>query len=217
MRWLILGAGAQGRITLDLLRDASPRDELVFADDDPRRIGQRLAGVEIVSRRKLTVDRETTRVIVAIGHNLARLRLAEDMAAAGWNFGNVIHPSAVVLRSATLGTGICLCPGAIIGSAATVGDHVLVNTGAIVEHDCVIEPGVSLSPGVRMGGRVTIGRAAFIGVGAVLNPRVQIGAEAIIGAGSVVTRDIPAGMLAYGVPAKIMRPVNPDRDWNRLL
>jgi sugar O-acyltransferase (sialic acid O-acetyltransferase NeuD family) len=148
MRWLILGAGAQGRITLDLLRGASPRDELLFADDDPRRIGQRLAGIQIVSRREVAVDRDTTRVIVSIGHNLARLRLAEDTAAAGWNFGNVIHPSAVVLRSATLGKGICLCPGAIIGSAATVGDHVLVNTGAIVEHDCVIEPGVSLSPGV---------------------------------------------------------------------
>lgn len=68
-----------------------------------------------------------------------------------------------------------------------------------------------------MGGRVTVATGAFVGVGAVLNPRVTIGARSVIGAGAVVTCDVPAGMLAYGVPARVVRPVDPDRDWPRLL
>jgi acetyltransferase EpsM len=216
MKWLIVGAGAQGRITLDILRSAGPQGEFLFADDDASRVGQQVLGVQVVARRTLRPQREM-RVIVAIGHNLARLRLAEELVAAGWVFGNAIHPSAVAMPSATLGAGVTLCPGSIIGSGARVGDHALINTAAVVEHDCLIEQGASVSPGACMGGRVTIGRAAFIGTGATLNPRITIGAGAIVGAGAVVTCDVPPGMLAYGVPARVVRPVDPDRDWGKLL
>jgi acetyltransferase EpsM len=217
MRWLIVGAGAQGRITLDILRSTRPCDEFLFGDDDPTRIGQIVHGHLVVARRTATPDPEATRAILAIGNNLVRLRLAKEMGGAGWVFGKAIHPSAIVMGSASLGEGVSLCPSAVIGSGAAVGDHALVNTAAVVEHDCIIEPGASLSPGVRMGGRVVVGRAAFIGVGATLNPRMRIGAGAIIGAGAVVTRNVPPGMLAFGVPARIIRPVDAERDWPRLL
>jgi UDP-perosamine 4-acetyltransferase len=105
----------------------------------------------------------------------------------------------------------------VVVSGAVVGRQALINTGAVVEHDCRIEEGASLGPGAVTGGRVTVGRGAFIGAGATLAPRITIGAEAMIGAGAVVTRDVGPGMLAYGVPAREMRPVQPDRDWARVL
>jgi acetyltransferase EpsM len=215
MKWLIVGAGAQGRITLDILRSAAPQDEFLYADDDESRVGQ-LDGVEVVARRTLRLQPKDARVIVAVGHNLVRLRLAAELAVAGWVFGNAVHPAAVVMPSATLGAGVTLCPGAILGSGARVGDHALINSGVVVEHDCVVEEGASISPGTRMGGRITVGRAAFIGTGVTLNPRVTVGAEAIVGAGAVVTRDVPPGMLAYGVPARMVRQVDPERDWRKL-
>jgi acetyltransferase-like isoleucine patch superfamily enzyme len=67
-----------------------------------------------------------------------------------------------------------------------------------------------------MGGRVTIDRGAFVSVGAVLAPRVSIGAGAIVGAGAVVVCDIPPDVVAYGVPARVVRDVRPE-DWGRLL
>ena len=49
---------------------------------------------------------------------------------------------------------------------------------------------------------------AKIGAHCTLLPGVRIGAGALVGAGSVVTRDIPAGMVAFGQPATARRPVD---------
>jgi acetyltransferase-like isoleucine patch superfamily enzyme len=46
-----------------------------------------------------------------------------------------------------------------------------------------------------------------VGIGAVIADRVQIGEGSVVGAGSVVLRDVPAGVVAYGVPARVVREV----------
>ncbi|MBF5006282.1 sugar O-acetyltransferase [Diaphorobacter caeni] len=54
---------------------------------------------------------------------------------------------------------------------------------------------------------VRIGNRVWIGAGAHINPGVSIGDDSIIGSGSVVTKDIPAGVIAAGVPCKVVRPI----------
>ena len=54
---------------------------------------------------------------------------------------------------------------------------------------------------------VTIGNNVLIYSGAILCPGVTIGDNAVIGAGSVVTRDIPANVLAFGVPCRVVREI----------
>jgi acetyltransferase-like isoleucine patch superfamily enzyme len=49
-----------------------------------------------------------------------------------------------------------------------------------------------------------ISRGAQIGINSCILPRVIIGEFSVIGAGSVVTKDIPAGMVAYGNPAQVV-------------
>jgi acetyltransferase-like isoleucine patch superfamily enzyme len=52
---------------------------------------------------------------------------------------------------------------------------------------------------------VRIGARCFIGVSAIVLPGVTIGDDCIIGAGSIVTKDIPAGSVAVGNPARVIR------------
>ncbi len=52
----------------------------------------------------------------------------------------------------------------------------------------------------------TIGAGAFIGVDTMLVAPVEVGEGAKTGAGAVVTKDVPAGKLAVGVPARIREP-----------
>ena len=57
--------------------------------------------------------------------------------------------------------------------------------------------------GLEFGRPIRIGRDVWIGGGAIILPGVSIGDKALIGAGSVVTRDVPAGAVAFGNPARV--------------
>jgi len=55
---------------------------------------------------------------------------------------------------------------------------------------------------------VTLRRGAYIGAGAIILPGVEIGECAVVGAGAVVTRDVAAGTIVAGVPARLLKPVH---------
>lgn len=52
---------------------------------------------------------------------------------------------------------------------------------------------------------ITVGDNVWLGGGVIVCPGVSIGANTVVGAGSVVTRDLPAGVLAVGSPARVLR------------
>ena len=54
---------------------------------------------------------------------------------------------------------------------------------------------------------IHIGSGCWIGAGAIILPGVAIGDNSVIGAGSVVTKNIPANVVAIGVPCRVMRPI----------
>lgn len=82
--------------------------------------------------------------------------------------------------------------GSLIASSATLLCH---------EH-VYREPG---EPHLPLHKPVRIGKRCFIGVSAVILPGVAVGDDCIVGAGSVVTRNVPAGSLVVGVPARVVR------------
>ena len=210
MKWAVFGAGAQGRLTAEGVALAHPGAEVVRLDD---RAPDAFPRSWLLAREAIA----EWRVLVAIGRNDVRLRIASELQSAGARFGVLVFPTAFVSPSASLGPGAVVFPGAVVNGGAAVGAHAIINTRAVVEHDATIEDGVSLSPGAVSGGRVIVRRGAFVGVGAVLCPRVEVGEGAIIGAGAVVTRNVPPGVVAYGNPARVVRPVDVARDWKRLL
>ncbi len=210
----VVGAGAQGRVVLDNWRAQHPNDTFAFVDDDATLRQRTILGVTIAGPLA-DLPKLGGEAILAIGNNEARLRIAAQWAGKV-TWGQVVHPSAVVMPSARVGPGTVVFAGAIVNTQASLGAHVIVNTGSIIEHDSIFEDGTSVGPGCRMGGRVRVGRGAFLGVGVTLAPRVSVGAWTLVGAGAVVVSDLPDHVVAYGVPARVIRAVVDD-DWSRVL
>ncbi|RIJ57256.1 sugar O-acetyltransferase [Clavibacter phaseoli] len=90
-----------------------------------------------------------------------------------------------------------------------------------IGEDCQIGPNVQLltpthpvDPGPRRdkleaARPITIGDNVWLGGGVIVCPGVSIGDDSVIGAGSVVNRDIPAGVVAVGNPARVIREIEP--------
>jgi sugar O-acyltransferase (sialic acid O-acetyltransferase NeuD family) len=145
--------------------------------------------------------------LAAIGGSRGRDRLfiQELFKKYEFNLPVLVHPAAVVSRSAHLGAGTQILALANVAANVTTGDACIINHNASVDHECEIGNGVHIAPGATLCGCVTVGENAFIGAGAVILPRVTIGADAIVGAGAVVTRDVQPESTVIGNPAKAIR------------
>ena len=129
---------------------------------------------------------------------------------------------SVVRRGAKVGPFTRLRPGCDIGPGAVIGNYAELKNTRVGARSQVHHVGylgdTTIGEGVNIGaGTITcnydgtrkhpthIGDQAFIGSGSLLVAPVDIGDRALTGAGAVVTHDIPAGKVAYGVPAKVVR------------
>jgi sugar O-acyltransferase (sialic acid O-acetyltransferase NeuD family) len=145
--------------------------------------------------------------IVAIGDNWVRHRIVNRIRSVlpDLPFVTVIHPSAQIAYSARVGHGSVVLPGAIVCANASIGDFSIVNTKASLDHDGAMGDFSSFAPAVTTGGRVTIKPFAAVMLGANVSDSIVIGEHSVIGAGSLVLRDVPDFVVAYGVPAKVIR------------
>lgn len=143
--------------------------------------------------------------LVAIGGSRGedRMRIQNYLEQLGVKPAVAIHPSAVVAKNATVGTGSQILAGTVVAAETRLAKGCIINNSANVDHECVLADGVHIGPGAVLSGCVTVGEFSFIGAGAVVLPRLKIGRNVTIGAGSVVTKDIPDNSVAYGNPARI--------------
>ena len=89
-----------------------------------------------------------------------------------------------------------------IGDSVMIAPNVVIATGA---HPICPE---LREKAYRFNLPVNIGNRVWIGTGAIILPGITIGDDSVIGAGSVVTKDIPSGVIAVGIPCRILREIN---------
>jgi sugar O-acyltransferase (sialic acid O-acetyltransferase NeuD family) len=195
MRGLVIwGLGGHGRVVLDTARAMNVFDQIAFHDDDP---GDGTAPISQLSEAGFE------EFIIAIGTNSVRSLRFNDASRAGLRPAICVHPTAWISPDACIGAGTVVLARAVVQSNAQIGKNCIINTGAIVEHDCIIGDHTHLSPSTTLGGAVCIGESVHMGIGTIALPGSRIGDRTVIGAGAVVLREIPADVIAMGVPARI--------------
>ena len=208
MRAIGIGAGGHAKVLLEALLSRADVDVVGLLDADRARHGTHVLGVMVLGGDELLdkLHREgVTHAFIGIGgvgDNGPRRRVYELVHDAGFKLLEVVHPSAVVSPSATIGDGVAVCPGAIIGASARLGDNVIINSGAIVEHDCLVANHSHVASGAVLAGGVMVGESAHVGAGATVKQGLRIGKGAIVAMGAAVIEDVPDGITVAGVPAK---------------
>lgn len=205
-RWILVGAGAFARELINWAEDAaeagmSPRIA-GFLDNSAQALDAFSYQLAYYGTIEEYQPQPEDRLLMAIGDPGAKRRVAQLLKSKGARFATLIHPRAVVARSARLGEGVVVCPHAVISADAVLGDFVAVNALAGVGHDVVVGACSTLSAQVDLTGSVQVGEGCFFGSGARVLPRISIGADARIGAGAVIMRRVAAGAVMYASPAK---------------
>jgi UDP-2-acetamido-3-amino-2,3-dideoxy-glucuronate N-acetyltransferase len=122
-----------------------------------------------------------------------------------------------------IGTFVEVQKGAKIGRRVKVSSHTFICEGVTIEDEAFIGHGVTFTndlyprattPSGALQGDAdwkviptVVRRGASIGSGSTILCGIEIGEGAIVGAGSVVTKDVPAGVIVAGNPAKVLGPI----------
>lgn len=207
MRVLIIGAGGHAQVVADiLLRMRDEGSEAVpigFLDDNPGLVGSRFLDLPVLGTLPDLDEISRDAVLVAVGDNDTRRRVFEKLERRGELFAIACHPRATIAPDVRIGAGSMICAGAIVNTGTTIGTNVILNTACTVDHHNWVGDHAHIAPGVHLGGGVRIGEGCFVALGSSVIPGRTVGAWSMIGAGSVVTKDIPAGVMAAGVPARV--------------
>lgn len=148
MKLLIIGAGGHGHVIAEIADD-SGYERIAFLDDNYQGAIGKIADIE-----KFSTEYEFA--FVGIGNNEYRSELIDQLIHCGYTIPTLIHPTAYVSKTATIGRGTVIAPMAIINANAKVGEGCIISAAAIVDHNAVIGDFAHIDAGaiVKSGGSV---------------------------------------------------------------
>ena len=205
-QYFIFGAGGHAKVVIYSLLSRGLNAIEVF-DDDAVKFGMNLLNYPVKGSRSDLVERFrqefNNKVIVAVGQNMIRKNIYQDLLKQQVSFGQAIHTSATIAPSTHIGPGVMIMANTVIHPDTSVGQNTIINTAALVEHDCEIGDHSHIAPGAVICGGVKVGSLTQVGSGAIVLPGVRVGNGCTIGAGAVVTQDVADATTVIGIPARI--------------
>jgi sugar O-acyltransferase (sialic acid O-acetyltransferase NeuD family) len=215
---VIIGAGGFGAVAASVIdsmnavavreKVGAPWNLLGYVDGDPRKGGTQHADRAVLGTIEEVGhdfrDREVW-FFCAIGDNQARARLAQRAESLGWKPATLVHPSAIVDRTAEIGPGSCVAPAVVLSYKTRIGAHVVIDSHVSVGHDTTLMDFCEVFAGARINGNCHIGEYVVVGCNATLLPGSWVGDRAVVGANSLAHGTVEPDTTVFGIPARTIR------------
>lgn len=209
---VFLGAGGTARDVLSLVRDLNRNQKryrcVALLDDDEKLWGENVQGALIAGPLADAKRFDSAKFVNTLGspRNYAcRSDVPARLGLSPKRFATLVHPTAAVSASATIGDGVIILPHVVVLSGVTVGDQVLILPGSILNHDVRVGNYAIVASAVNLSGAVEIGSGSYIGSGACVIQSVKVGDNALVGMGSVVLKNVAPSTVVVGNPARLLR------------
>jgi acetyltransferase EpsM len=164
---VIIGAGGHGKVVCEAILSSGQFNIAGFVDS------KKEVGSTVFNNLKVIVSQENLKnskdfadyFIVAIGNNKIREKIYNE-ALKYLIPATIIHPSAIVEKSAMLKKGVICLANAVVSSSSIIGENTIINANVVVDHECVIGDHVHLSIGTLVGSNSQIANGFVSSIGA---------------------------------------------------
>lgn len=153
---LIIGAGGLGQVVAESVQMSGRYTKIAFLDDAPTEDKSRLYNIIGSTREADKFVGQFIYAIPAFGSNQKRYELMGYLKSCGYKIPRIIHPSAYISPTVSIGEGTIIRPMAGISREVVIEECCLINMGAMIDHRC------------------RIGRCTHIPIGAVVRGEVHI-------------------------------------------
>ncbi len=178
---------------------------LGFLDDDTAKHDRTIRETKVLGPLSMARDLPNATFVSGIGsprNFRSKSSLIGRLGLPDERFASVVHPSAVVSPSATLGPGTVILANCTLCANVRFGNHVMMLPNCVLGHDTSVGEYSIFAAGVTVSGKVSIGRSCYLGAGSSIRDDVSIGDEALVGLGATVVADVSASSVVAGNPAR---------------
>lgn len=135
--------------------------------------------------------------IMGIANLKYRKGIIEEIQAGGGKFTGLIHPTALISPSATIGEGVVISHNASVGPKVKIGNFNMLNSRCTIGHDTQMGDYNFISPKVALSGNTQIGNGNMFGTNSSTIPGIKVGNDNTIGAGMIVYKNIGDGETVF--------------------
>ena len=211
---LIWGAGSFGEEILDCLDEINfikPTYECIgFLDDDKKKWARKLRGISVLGSLSVSKNFPDAQLISALTNNKnfwERETLFSNIKKNPNQFETIIHPSAVISKTASIGAGTVISSNVTIGPNTKIGNYVVVLSNSVINHDVRVKNYSIITSGVNISGNTTVGSCCYLGSGSTIRENITIEDCCLIGMGSIILTNVSKNSVMVGNPAKKIRAV----------
>ena len=204
---IVIGSGGHAKVVIDIIREMKDC-EIVGITSNSIKVDSLFYGYTVLGEDNILnkyVNDKSILTAMGLGgyrDNNHREEVFNYVKSLGFNFINVIHPSAIISKTVKMGEGNVFFPGVVVNTDVELGNNIIVATGSTIDHETVVNDHVLISAGVTVGAYSVLEKGVLLALGSKVISGITVGSYSLVAAGAVVVNNIGQNQRVFGLPAK---------------